>query len=494
MVSRLIKFPGIRAKMGEEGNELTYYLLKMPIADVRKELDRVEVVNADSNKQLSTMIQRAWSQNRSKGQIATYLAEAHKNGDRFLGSFVIAAFGSAPKWEPAEFKNDSEMFNEDFGLLVFDGKQKYFILDGQHRLESLKYLYNDDPKRTQEPPPGLDSDEVSVLLISNEDTKDDDDFRSKLRRIFTALNRHAKPTTTVENISIDEDDIAAISARRLLNDIELFRQSGDDRDNTTVSTTAQQLREKDQYLTTIATVYAINRIFLENINCTVDECAYYSEQNPRTHTVTSKENFFTFGQPASVVEAHYEELKILWQGMIESVKDWSAKDPSLMKRHIPIDERKKNSGEMDHLLFWPVGQKGLARFLAKKINEQKRPITKQAVKNTLKYINKIGWDMFTGPWYGYVLRQRPKKLKGRESLDDIELVFNIHNQAAAETNIQDMLHFLHGDFFLEEKMTENYFEEWDQSLVLWQPKQEDIEKRWKETLKTRDTILKSQAK
>ena len=98
------------------------------------------------------------------------------------------------------------------------------------------------PKRTQEPPPGLDSDEVSVLLISNEDTKDDDDFRSKLRRIFTALNRHAKPTTTVENISIDEDDIAAISARRLLNDIELFRQSGDDRDNTTVSTTAQQLR------------------------------------------------------------------------------------------------------------------------------------------------------------------------------------------------------------------------------------------------------------
>ena len=165
-----------------------------------------------------------------------------------------------------------------------------------------------------------------------------------------------------------------------------------------------------------------------------------------------------------------------------------------MKRHIPIDERKKNSGEMDHLLFWPVGQKGLARFLAKKINEQKRPITKQAVKNTLKHINKIGWDMFTGPWYGYVLRQRPKKLKGRESLDDIELVFNIHNQAAAETNIQDMLHFLHGDFFLEEKMAENYFEEWDQSLVLWQPKQEDIEKRWKETLKTRDTILKSQAK
>ena len=87
---------------------------------------------------------------------------------------------------------------------------------------------------------------------------------------------------------------------------------------------------------------------------------------------------------------------------------------------------------MDHLLFWPVGQKGLARFLAQKINEADEPITKQLVKSKLKHLSKINWDMFAGPWYGFVLRQRPKKpLRGREKLDKVELTFAIHNQGAA---------------------------------------------------------------
>ena len=495
MVSRLIKFPAIKAKMGEKDKELVYYLLKMPVSDLRKELDRVDVVNAGDNKQLSEMIQRTWSKNRSKGQIATYLAEAHKNGDRFLGSFVIASYGSAPRWEPATFSSDmadAEQFEDSFGLVVFDGKQKYFILDGQHRLESLKWLYGDDPKRTQVPPPGLETDEISVLLISNENTENRDDFRSKLRRIFTALNRHAKATTTVENISIDEDDIAAISARRLLNDIDLFKHSGSDLENPTVSTTTQQLREKEQYLTTIATVYAINVIFLENITCKVKSCPFYSETNPKTHVKSAKEDFFTFGHPEEVVEAHYEEIKTLWLGMIDSVKDWTTKNPSKMKVHIEPKDRKQNSGEMDHLLFWPVGQKGLARFLAKRINDSGKIVTRQLVKDQLKHLNKINWDMFSGPWFGYILRQRPKKpLRGRESLENVELTFNIHNQGAAETNIGDMLHFLHGDFFLEQKMIDNYHDEWDQSLVLWQPKKDAIEKMWKETLKIREKILKA---
>jgi DGQHR domain-containing protein len=488
MASRIVKFPGIRAKMGEKGNELIYYILKMPVSDLRKELDRVDVVHAQDNKQLATMIQRSWKDNRSKGQIATYLAEAHKFGDRFLGSFVIASFGSKPRFEKAKFAADSEVFEDSFGLIVFDGTQKYFILDGQHRLESLKYLYSNDPKRTQEPPPGLDEDEISVLLISNESSDDKDDFRSKLRRIFTALNRHAKATSTVENISIDEDDIAAIGARRLLNDIELFKHSGADKDNPTVNTEGQQSKERDQYLTTIATIYAINVIFLENITCRVEGCPAFSKK----HLRTAKEDFFKFAHPEAVVEAHYEELKTLWIGLVDSIKEWTTKNPAKMKNHKPLEEREKNGGEMDHLLFWPVGQKGLARFLAQKINEADEPITKQLVKSKLKHLSKINWDMFAGPWYGFVLRQRPKKpLRGREKLDKVELTFAIHNQGAAEHNIADMLAFLHGDLFLEKKLEDNYKEEWDQSLILWQPQKEQIEKMWKETLKTRDTILKA---
>ena len=96
---------------------------------------------------------------------------------------------------------------------------------------------------------------------------------------------------------------------------------------------------------------------------------------------------------------------------MDSIKEWTTKNPAKMKNHKPLEEREKNGGEMDHLLFWPVGQKGLARFLAQKINEADEPITKQLVKSKLKHLSKINWDMFAGPWYGFVLRQRPKTFK-----------------------------------------------------------------------------------
>ena len=67
----------------------------------------------------------------------------------------------------------------------------------------------------------------------------------------------------------------------------------------------------------------------------------------------------------------------------------------------------------------------------------------------------------------------------------------LYTTKAQQNNIADMLAFLHGDLFLEKKLEDNYKEEWDQSLILWQPQKEQIEKMWKETLKTRDTILKA---
>ena len=83
-----------------------------------------------------------------------------------------------------------------------------------------------------------------------------------------------------------------------------------------------------------------------------------------------------------------------------------------------------------------------------------------------------------------------KTLRGREKLDKVELTFAIHNQGAAEHNIADMLAFLHGDLFLEKKLEDNYKEEWDQSLILWQLQKEQIEKMWK-NFKNKNTILKA---
>ena len=137
-------FPGIRAQMGEKGKELTYYIIRMKVIDLVKDLVRAQQIDAGSNPQLEELVQRAWTENRSTGQIAKYLTTAHEYGERFLGSFVIATYGGAPQWEPVKTESVNplaKMVESDYGIFYLDGTQEYFVLDGQHRLESLKFLF-----------------------------------------------------------------------------------------------------------------------------------------------------------------------------------------------------------------------------------------------------------------------------------------------------------------------------------------------------------------
>ena len=64
---------------------------------------------------------------------------------------------------------------------------------------------------------------------------------------------------------MDEDDIAAIHTRRLLNEIELFQWSGNKEDTPVVDIEKAQLKEGTGHLTTIATIYEINKIFIKSI-------------------------------------------------------------------------------------------------------------------------------------------------------------------------------------------------------------------------------------
>ncbi len=484
-------YPAIRAKMGEEGQELVYYMLKMSARGLVGKVQTAGEIEKDSNKLVDTMVQRSVRTNRSTGAIAEYLSNAHSYGERFMGSFVIATFGGSPVWFNAPLEKDNTVTKafgsdiKDFGVIQFDGSQKYFVLDGQHRLTSLRYLFGQLPelsekKRPLPVPPGLPMDELSVLLISSEGLpetkKGEEEFRRRLRRIFTVINRHAKATTLVENISMDEDDVAAIHTRKLLNTIELFKWSGNKEDTPVVDITKQQLKEGDGHLTTIATIYEMNKIFLNAVYGVSDD-------------------FFKFSPGDDVINEYFTPVQVIWETLIETIEEWSDSDRGKMKNHTPPEERGDDQ-TMDHLLFWPVGQKGLAHFIRdqikKQLNEEGKEFSKNVVKKALKDINKIDWDMFSGPWYGYTLRQRAKQDKsmrvGKAAKGTPELVWNIHNQGAAETNIADMIGFLTGVFASDKKQTEVFRDEWEGKLQLWKADPDLIEKKWKETLAVRKKI------
>ena len=209
---REIVLPALRGVMGD----WVYYSCLMDLGELSS---RVHFANEiHKNQSLSNMIQRQLKEGRS-AQIAEYL---RMQPERFFNSLVIATYGGQPNWHAltdvrskAE-KNDLKELEENtiasVGFLTLHGDEKLFALDGQHRLAGIKKAVKD----------GIENDpydEVSVIFVAHQDTHRG---LERTRRLFTTLNKTARPVKKGDIIVLDEDDVMAICVRRLIEETEMF--------------------------------------------------------------------------------------------------------------------------------------------------------------------------------------------------------------------------------------------------------------------------------
>ena len=92
------------------------------------------------------------------------------------------------------------------------GDENLFALDGQHRLAGIKRVVKDGLE--QDP-----YDEVSVIFVAHRET---DEGLERTRRLFTTLNKTARPVSKGDIIALDEDDVMAICVRRLIEETDMF--------------------------------------------------------------------------------------------------------------------------------------------------------------------------------------------------------------------------------------------------------------------------------
>ena len=206
---RLI-LPALRGVMGDRA----YYSCLMSLNELAR---RVRYANkVHQNKSLSDMIQRELDERRSE-EIARYLSDVP---ERFFNSLVVATYGGNPNWHPLSdvnsrsdeaLNNLSEETIESVGFLTLNGDESLFAVDGQHRLSGIKRVVNDGENS--------EHDEVSVIFVEHEETTDG---LQRTRRLFTTLNKTARPVRKGGIIALDEDDVMAICARRLVEDTALF--------------------------------------------------------------------------------------------------------------------------------------------------------------------------------------------------------------------------------------------------------------------------------
>src|SRR5208283_4321078 len=146
----------------------------------------------------------------------------------------------------------------------FSGGQKYYALDGQHRLKAIKTLLDRHSGDSTVAPPGFADEEISVLLIVHQEGEDTNEFRQKYRRLFSSLNRYAKATDADTNIIMDEDDAFAILTRRLITDYEFFSAPGRQRESFRVLTKGKNLKENGSHFTSLQTLYQVNKVLLSS--------------------------------------------------------------------------------------------------------------------------------------------------------------------------------------------------------------------------------------
>lgn len=388
-------YPALKARMGT----WDYYIVKMTMKDIVKEIDFASEIY--ESKTLDEAIQRHLNEGRVKSEIVNYLA---KREDRFFSSLVVAALGGNPTFLPIRITDDQQFavlkavlkagaVDEAFGVLTFDGAQAYYALDGQHRLKSIKTLIEGDSKEgIPTTPPNFLEEEVSVILLVREEA-DDEEFLKSYRRLFSSLNRYAKPTDKDTNIIMDEDDWVAILTRRLLTEHEFFVWKGKAMESPKLKTKGKNLRTRDTFFTTLQTLYSMNETLL--LTPTRDKQNYQSN------------NFKFFNPGEEALDAMYDELVVYWDSLLEELPILH-EPPELMRSHDIADDETEELA--DCVLFWPIGQELFAKVVRSRLNRflpnLENP-TVGEVKECVKVFSQINWDLHAPPWRGLLLTQDP---------------------------------------------------------------------------------------
>lgn len=231
-----LQIPAIRSKMGI----WFYYVSSLSFKEIAKYVSPIddELHHSDL---LSGMIQRSITANFKS--IANYIETQE---ERFFNSLILAVYNGNPTWNEIRIEEESGDDNYNLGIITLTEDVKIFPVDGQHRVAGIKKALQDRPE--------MQNERVPVIFIGH--SKDDLGMQ-RTRRMFSTLNRYAKPVSLRDIIALDEDDVVAIASRYLI-------------DNTNLFTTKRILDSKnksipdqnDTALTSIITYYECNKELL----------------------------------------------------------------------------------------------------------------------------------------------------------------------------------------------------------------------------------------
>ena len=232
-----MKIPAIRAQIGS----WVYYVSTLSFSQVDEYVSRIDD-ELHKSKLLRDMLQRSITDNYKS--IASYI---ETQNDRFFNALILAVYDGDPKWHEVRLETEDADEYIGLGVLEFSGSERIFPIDGQHRVEGIKKVMIDSQKFKDET--------IPVVFIGH---RKDPDGMQRARRLFSTLNRYAKPVSMRDIIALDEDDIIAIASRELIDNNKLFAN------NRILDSKSKAIPESNNTaFTTIITFYECNKSLLD---------------------------------------------------------------------------------------------------------------------------------------------------------------------------------------------------------------------------------------
>ena len=313
-----LNIPAIRGILGD----IVYYTSSFTFKQIAERVKKIDQ-ELHTSTSLKDQLQRSLTKNYES--ITDYILSQKEH---FFNALVLAVYDGDPVWNEIEvgFKGE-DYYN--MGFLRLNGEEKIFPVDGQHRVEGIKDAIKKCPE--------LEDETIAVILIGHHKDKEG---MEKTRRIFSTLNRYAKPVSTGDIIALDEDDTVAIVTRNMLESFPLFMN-----ENISDEKKTKAIAEKDtKSFTSLIKLYETNKIVYK----------YYTsfrDNTKRIHSSTEIDKFLKFRPKQEDIDDFEKYLTEFWELFINSFEGMKEYVASTEKDAAAKYRNRENGGL---LYFRPV--------------------------------------------------------------------------------------------------------------------------------------------
>jgi DNA sulfur modification protein DndB len=336
-----------------------YYITTMTFGEVNSWVMKVDDIH--ERRELKTWIQRELSPERLE-QISDYLTSQKQH---FFNSVVVGIYRGEPDWYPIKVGRNLAMptlylpqgSRDAFGFLSLSGGEEIFAIDGQHRVEGIRSAVASKPS--------LATDQQCVIFVAHRET---DKGRARTRRLFSTLNKYARPVSKGELVALSEDDTFAIVTRRVIDEYKHLSMGF-----VPLTKTANIPANDTQCITTVLGLYDLTRTI---------------SLPPRSREKRKLE----IGPPdKNRVQEIYRLTCRFWDLLRRSVSEIKEVSDSHPNKALAAKYRRRDGG---HLLFRPAGMKALAQATRTLVDRA------TSFEDAVALLSQTTLDLNTYPWPG----------------------------------------------------------------------------------------------